>query len=142
MASNYETFNCVLCGVEVAWYSKGEPETRDWEYERKVCSACAPKERAREQQLANVKSSLRPCIDCGGTTFVCGTLRQFVGEWSRRGDFPVAISKGDRGAGTFYFAACRACGHTTLRVVDPGAIPVDPDHGTHIVEVGSTVPYR
>ena len=140
--ANYETFACVLCGGEVPWYAKGEPEARDWEYERRVCSACAPKQRAREQQLASVKASLRPCIDCGGTTFVCGPLRQYVGEWLHRGDVPVAIGRNDRGVGSFYFAACRACGHTAFRVVDPGAIPVSPEHTTDLVEVGSATPYR
>jgi hypothetical protein len=140
--TKYDTFACVLCSREVPWYDKESPETRDWEYERKVCRDCAPKMRTRESQLEGTLSSLRPCMDCGGTTFVFGPVRQYVGEWSHRGVLPVAVGKSGTGVGSFYFAACRACGHTTLRVVDPGSIPIGPEHETTIVEVGSALPYR
>ena len=104
-----------------------------------------------------------PCRRCSGREIIQALLRErgasggdYVSEYLR----PLAITHGlektttfwsgapqgisadlERFAGALVAYVCRSCGHTELYALDPGQIPIGPEHGTRLLKVDDE-PYR
>jgi hypothetical protein len=112
-----------------------------------ICRPCALRE-----GLAKPMPSLRPnvpCRRCEGTVFVRALLRSRDRDEGGGGDrrAPIAAVRGFDGEAARHFGrmegyVCRACGFTELYAREPREIPIGPEFGTELIEVGGEGPYR
>lgn len=135
----YETYACTRCKEEVPWYKKGD-EWRDWEYERKLCSACRAITMTSEEREGRLPNPLSPCA-CGSVEFLRAPLREHVGDMGRLDPMHLAANV-EAKHGRLYVLACRACGRAELRVAGVEHVPVASALGTEIVRLAGGGPYR
>ena len=113
-----------------------------------ICLPCA-----KRQGLAKPMPSLRPnvpCRRCEGTVFVRAFLRNrdTDGEARVHTLAPIAAVQvvepavGHRHFGRLESYICRRCGFTELYTREPEAIPIGPELGTELLDIGGEAPYR
>jgi len=85
-----------------------------------------------------------PCRRCQFPQIVRVRLRHLVGEYRTMAPlaagYPLVAGRlhtapdTDQPLGLLEAYVCRACGYAELFAVDPGAIPIGPEHGTELIE--------
>ncbi|HZS37630.1 MAG TPA: hypothetical protein VFF06_12425 [Polyangia bacterium] len=147
---------CKICNGSISGLSS-DPAWQEWERANRICLSCRGSFGLSTLAPPPVRPP-RPCARCGHTVLVRALLRERVGEWARLS--PAGVSYACRRESSFWTGkhasapdsdaplgvldafVCRGCGFVEWYARDPAAIPIGPEYGTELVDVGTQAPYR